>query len=179
MTRSFQTFLESRSWAFELLVLGLRISHRTLSTLVPYRPPVRRIEADRLKALVPSEVRPSTIPAAGLGLFALEPVGPGVTIGEYLGDLILSFGKVLRVRDFRYLAMWEQLDGAIDAAAHPEMMMRYVNHHPDQGKVNVRFRADGHRVFLETTATVGAGAEFFAHYSELYWRLLKQAPAAP
>jgi hypothetical protein len=161
------------------MLLILRIAHKSLSTLAPYSPPYVEIPEDQLKPFIKAEVRESTISEAGLGLFALDSVEKDVVIGEYLGDPVDSFFKALRMPDFRYLAMWEKLDGAIDAIQHPRMAMRYVNHHPDEGSTNIQFRAEGSRVFLVTTRRVDAGAEFFALYAEVYWRLLKMRPAAP
>ena len=166
-------------WRFELMLLILRIAHKSLSTLAPYRPRRVGLPAEKLKPFIRAEVRESTIPEAGRGLFSTDPLEPGTLIGEYLGDSVDSFVKALRMPDFRYLAMWERLDGAIDAADHPGMAMRYVNHHPDEALSNIRFRAEGRRVFLETTRRVEAGEEFFAHYAEAYWRLLGTRPSAP
>lgn len=157
----------------------LRVLHKSVSTLAPYSPPRIEFAAEQFIPFVKAEVRESTIPGAGMGLFALDSVEAGIVIGEYLGDSVDSFFKALRMPDFRYLAMWEKLDGAIDAARHPGMAMRYVNHHPDEELSNIRFRAEGSRVFLLTTRRVEAGAEFFAHYADAYWRLLRVQPTAP
>ena len=179
MRRKFPAVLQWRWWCFELGLLILRVAHRSLSSIAPYSPPHVEFSAEQLKPFVNAEVRESTIPGAGLGLFAIDSVDPGIVIGEYVGDTIDSFFKALRVPDIKYLAMWEKLDGALDAARHPGMAMRYVNHHPDQECSNIRFWAEGSRVFLETTRRVEAGAEFFANYAEVYWRLLRIRPAAP
>jgi len=179
MRSKFPAVLRWRWWCFEISLLILRFAHKSLSTFAPYSPLHAEFTTEQLKPLVRAEVRQSTVPQAGQGLFAIDPVEPGIVIGEYLGDSIDSFFKALRMPDFRYLAMWEKLDGAIDASRHPGMAMRYVNHHPVPELSNIRFRADGRRVFLETTRRVEAGAEFFAHYAEVYWRLLRMRPAAP
>ncbi len=179
MRRKFPAVLRWRWWCFEISLLILRFAHKSLSTLVPYSPPHVEFPAEQFKPFVRAEVLESTIPGAGLGLFAVDPVEPGIVIGEYVGANVGSFFKALRMPDIKYLAMWEKLDGAIDAARHPGMAMRYVNHHPDQELSNILFRAEGRRVFLETTRSVEAGAEFFANYAEVYWRLLRIRPAAP
>lgn len=179
MSRKFPAILRPRWWCFELGLLILRLVHKSLSTFVPYFPPRLDFSEEQLKPLIKAEVRESTVPGAGLGLFAIDSVEAGVVIGEYVGDPVDSFSKALRMPDFRYLAMWEKLDGAIDAARHPGMAMRYVNHHPDPESSNILFCAEGRRVFLKTTRKVDAGAEFFANYAEVYWRLLRIRPAAP
>ncbi len=161
------------------MLLILRVTHKSLSTLFPYSPPHVEFTAEKFEPFVKAEVRESTVPGAGQGLFATESVEPGIVIGEYLGDPVDSFFKALRLPDFRYLAMWQKLDGAIDAARHPGMAMRYVNHHPDPEGSNILFCAEGRRVFLVTTRKVEAGTEFFANYAEGYWRLLRIRPAAP
>ncbi len=114
-----------------------------------------------------------------MGLFAEERVGHGVTIGEYSGDVVDSLVKWLRLRNAEYLALTEDRSISIDGRRHPEMLMRYVNHHPSEKAVNIRFRSEGTRVFLETTKPVGAGEEFFADYGDMYWLLLGIMPHAP
>lgn len=179
MRRKLPAVLRWRWWLFELMLLILRVTHKSLSTLFPYSPPHVEFPAEKFEPFVRAEVRESTVPGAGQGLFAVDPVEPGIVIGEYLGDPVDSFFKALRMPDFRYLAMWEKLDGAVDALHHPGMAMRYVNHHPDPDASNTLFRAEGHRVFLVTTKRVEAEEEFFASYAEGYWRLLGIRPGAP
>jgi hypothetical protein len=179
MRGKFPAILRPRWWCFELGLLILRLVHKSLSTFVPYSPPRAEFPAEQFMPFVTAEVRESTIPGAGQGLFAVDSVEPGIVIGEYLGDPVDSFFKALRMPNFTYLAMWEKLDGAIDAIHHPGMAMRYVNHHPDPESSNILFFAEGRRVFLRTTRKVDAGAEFFANYAEVYWRLLKIRPSAP
>lgn len=179
MPRKFPAVLGARGWCFELGLLLLKLVRKSLSAFVPHCPAQIELSAEQLMPFVTAEVRESTIPAAGLGLFAIDSVEPGIVIGEYLGDPVDSFAKMLRMPDFRYLVMWEKLDGGIDAIRHPDMAMRYVNHHPDPERANIRFLARGRRVFLETTQRVEPGAEFFAHYAGAYWRLLGVRPSAP
>lgn len=111
-----------------------------------------------------------------MGLFCDEPVELGVTIGEYSGDIVDSMLRSLRLRNTEYLALTEEQAISIDGLLHPEMVMRFVNHHPDESTTNIRFRVNGSQVFLETTKPVGPGEEFFADYGDIYWKLLGITP---
>lgn len=108
----------------------------------------------------------------------MENIGPGVIIGEYSGDIVDSLFKWLRLRNTDYTALTENPAVCIDALAHPEMMMRYVNHHPDKARLNVRLWPEGIQVFYETTRPVEIGEEFFTDYGYLYWRLRGITPHA-
>jgi hypothetical protein len=144
--------------------------------LTPYTPPRSEIPPERARAFVKVEVRPSTISGAGQGLFALERIEARVTIGEYTGDIVDSVSKVLRLRDKAYVALTADPAICIDALRRPEVMMRYICHHPQQEKRNVHFRNQGSRKFVETTRPVDPGDELFTDYSDIYWRLTGMTP---
>jgi hypothetical protein len=139
--------------------------------VAPYTPPRNEIPPERARAFVKVEVRPSTIPGAGQGLFAMERIEAGVTIGEYTGDIVDSVFKVLRLPNKDYVALTSNPAISIDALRRPEAMMRYICHHPKEERRNVRYRSDGSRKFLETIRPVDPGQEFLADYSDVYWRL--------
>ena len=148
-----------------------------VSRVAPYTPPRTEIPPARARAFVKVEVRPSTIPGAGQGLFAMERIEAGVTIGEYSGDIIDSVFKVLRLRDKDYVARTSDPSICIDALRRPEVMMRYICHHPKEQKRNVKFRDDGSRKFVETTQPVDPDEELLTDYSDVYWRLRGITPS--
>lgn len=154
---------------------GLR---RILRHIAPYTPPRITIPAERLAPFVLLEVRPSSIPNTGSGVFALQDIEPGITIGEYSGDTVDSVFNWLRLRETDYLALTDDPAISIDALAHPEMLLRYVNHHPDNSRVNVHLRTKDRRVYFETSRPVTSGEEFFTDYGDLYWRIRRIIPRA-
>jgi hypothetical protein len=165
-----ERLLASRAGA--MLVRG---AHGALARIAPHVPQRVEIPPERAAACVRVEVRPSGIPGAGLGLYAAEPVGAGVVIGEYAGDVVGSILKVLRLRSLAYVALDEQY---IDTSRHPEVAMRYVCHHPRPERRNVDFDGEGGRLFLRTTRPVEPGEEFFVDYGAMYWAVHGVEPAS-
>ncbi len=147
-----------------------RFAQWLISSVAPYVPPRAEIPSERANAFVKVAVQSSTIPDAGLGLFSLERVDAGVTIGEYTGDVIDSAFNVVRLRNIDYVA---STGGAswVDAIHRPEVKMRYICHHPKKEKRNVQFRDEGSRKFVETIRPINVGEEIFLDYGDLYWRL--------
>jgi len=148
-----------------------RFARWIVPLVAPYTPPRLEIPAERARAFVKVEIRPSVVPGAGKGLFALERIETGVTIGEYTGDIIDSVFKGLRLHNKDYIALTSNPAISIDALRRPEVMMRYINHHPQAAKRNVRYRSEGTRKFVETIRAVDPGEELFADCSDIYWRL--------
>jgi hypothetical protein len=154
----------------------LRFLRWAVPRVMPYTPPRADISLERARAFVKAEVRPSRIPGAGQGLFALERVEAGVTIGEYAGDIVDSVFKALRLRDKDYVALTDDPAISIDPFRRPEVMMRYICHHPKAERRNVQYINEGSRKFVRTTRVVEPGEEFFTDYGEAYWRLRGLTP---
>ena len=148
-----------------------RFARWVIPLVAPYTPPRTEIPAERAGAFVKLEIRPSVVPGAGKGLFALERIEAGVTVGEYTGDIVDSVFKVLRLSNKDYIALTNNPAICIDALRRPEVMMRYINHHPEAEKRNVRYRSEGASKFVETTRAVDPNEELFADYSDIYWKL--------
>jgi len=155
----------------------LRAVYRVVPKLCPCTPPTCEVPPWRARARVAVEVRPSTLQGAGQGLFALECIEPGEVVGEYVGDVIDSVTKAFRLRDRRYLACTGDPRVRIDALRHPEVVLRYVCHHPRAERRNVRFRPEGTRVWVEATRRVEPGEELFMDYGDSYWRLMGVEPS--
>lgn len=80
------------------------------------------------------------------------------------------------LRDLSYLALGEP---SIDASRHPEVMMRYVCHHPDPARCNVDFRRDEPgRLLFATLRPVAEGDVFFIDYGAMYRARQGLAPRA-
>lgn len=147
-----------------------------LLRLAPYTPPRAEIPPERARAFVKVEIRPSTVRGAGQGLFALERIEAGVTIGEYTGDVVDSRWRAMRLRDRSYLAPTCDTAFFIDALRRPEVMMRYLCHHPRKEKRNAQFMDQGIRKFVVTTRPVDPGEELFIGYGDTYWRMMGISP---
>jgi hypothetical protein len=157
----------------------LRAARWVLAGLFPYTPPYTPLPAERTAARVPVEVRSSSIPNAGLGLFALEPVATGTLISEYCGDAIDSILRWLRTPNLDYAARTSDDYVRIDPAAHPEVHARYINHHDDPRSRNVQLKEIGGRKYYVATRPIAAGEELFSNYGDFYWKLKGLWPRVP
>jgi hypothetical protein len=162
------SLLRSRSGA--TVLRGVRFA---LTRVAPYVPPRVELPEERVRARVAVEVRPSTIPGGGLGLFATEVIEAGTVIGEYMGDPIGSVLNLLRIRDITHM-VGNQL-GFFDTSRHPEVTMRYICGHPSPAKQNVTFDYD-ERILVRASRRIEAGEELLALYEEPYWRLMGITP---
>lgn len=96
------------------VVVGIAVVFGALA--LAFRPPERQLPLEpSLDAL--TEVKPSRIPGAGLGLFAKVPIAAGDTIGHYAGRLM----KGTDVTDSSYLVKLEP------CAAEKLFPFRYVD----------------------------------------------------
>lgn len=154
-----------------------RLLGQAASRLAPYDPPRAELTPERTRAFVPVEVRESSVPGAGLGLFSRERIAEGVVVGEYTGDVVDSWLRLLRTRNRDYVILTDVSGIAIDAARRPEVEMRYICHHPRPERRNVRYRTEGPRAFVVTTRVVEAGEELLTDYGPDYWRLRRIVPA--
>ncbi len=143
-------------------VLGAEAAERVVDT-------VRRGGDVRVKV----EVRASTIPGAGDGLFALEDVPEGAEVGKYVGDVYgEERGKKMRPEDRVYFM---RLGGTplvfVDAGPHRNVLLRFVNDARDPERNNLRWDKAPHQGWAcaVTTRAVHAGEEFFAPYGLWYW----------
>ncbi len=96
----------------------LRAARWVLAGLFSYAPPYTPLPAERTAARIRVEVRSSTIPDAGQGLFVLEPVTAGTLICEYCGATIDSILRWLRTPNLDYAARTSNDYVRIHPAAH-------------------------------------------------------------
>jgi SET domain-containing protein len=114
------------------------------------------------------EVRESTIPGAGLGLFARVPIGLEETIGYYSGDLItwdqLAAGTYSGSR-YIFAISRKMLVVAEGPNANPT---RYINHSAEPNAfavVSTRWKT----VRIEAVQPIAPGEEIFLNYGDQYW----------
>jgi len=112
----------------------------------------------------------STIPNAGLGLFAKCDFKIGEEICDYIGT-IRSLKEVNSSTFNTDYCLFLNLIRHVDALNHPEVLARYINDSPDRDAINVRFQ----RLPKQRKATVialryiKAGEELFVSYGRGYW----------
>jgi hypothetical protein len=134
----------------EIGIVQLRFLRWAIARVAPYTPLPADIPPERARAYVKVEVKPSRIPGAGHGLFALERVEARVVIGEYAGDIVDSVFKVFRLRNKDHVALTDDPSIALDPSRRPEVMMRYICHHPDAARRNVQYINEGSRKYVRT-----------------------------
>jgi hypothetical protein len=178
VSRLFERLLVGMFWRLERSDRGiavLRAMRWVLAGLFPYTPAHTPLPLERTRAYVPVAVRDSTITGAGQGLFVLQSVAAGTVIGEYCGDAIDSVWQWLRLRNLDYVARTANPSVRIDAAAHPEAHVRYINHSADPRARSVRFESRATRKFCVATRDIAAGEELFIDYGDFYWKITARA----
>ncbi|CAK0835934.1 unnamed protein product [Prorocentrum cordatum] len=125
------------------------------------------------------EVRASLIPGAGRGLFAARAFGEGDLLCVYSGTPVPLAQVVRREVSTDYLMGGFGLY-SVDASAHPEVLARYINDHPEGGRRNARFvkLKQQRRALVLASRAIAAGEEIYAGYGEGYWRARPGAMAA-
>mmetsp|Transcript_38867 Transcript_38867/g.61422 ORF Transcript_38867/g.61422 Transcript_38867/m.61422 type:complete len:226 (-) Transcript_38867:63-740(-) len=127
------------------------------------------------------EVRASSLPCAGRGLFAATDFAQGALLpGPYQGRR-LSRTQLQRLRDFSYCMMIPGKSSAC-AAIDAKTCLRKTNplafvngaKTRDQSKlINVKMLHRGGEVYFKTTRCVRSGSEFIVDYGKSYWEGLE------
>ena len=118
------------------------------------------------------EVKTSTIPNAGLGVFVLRDIKKGERIGEYTGHRI-DEKTFQRMRNTQYVFEVTLTGGKseyIDAKSSPCVMAR-VNGAKTQAqkkKVNVRAYQYGKRIYYKAKTDIREGDELLLDYGSDY-----------
>ncbi len=137
-----------------------RRTSRFLRHFFPYNPTVVE-EEDGAEWLV---VRPSLIPEAGNGLFVTQFCPAGTVLCEYKGTRLTGL-QLLRTRDWTYIACYK-FDFWIDAKYHPKVKARFINHHFDPSKRNVRWDERDGRVFYVAERDILPEEELYSDYTD-------------
>lgn len=110
-------------------------------------------------------VGPSTIPGAGLGLFARVPIGLEETIGYYTGEVItLEELEQGRYAGSSYL-LWVTSRHIVVGEGPKANYTRYINHSEEPNAfliVSTRWKT----ARLEAVREIAPGEEIFFHYGE-------------
>lgn len=125
-------------------------------------------------------IKPSTIPAAGRGLFACRDIRAETIIGEYRGRRITTLRAVYALKDDRCVfpialpdrkRLW--IDGNV-----PSNYLRFVNGartSAEQERINVEAYQYASVLKFRTTRPVRAGEELILDYGAEYWESYSSA----
>jgi len=122
------------------------------------------------------EVKESTIPGAGKGLFTSKFIPKGTRIIEYKGRI--RTWKEVEHEDQNFYIFYVSEDHVIDGSRNTKSLARYINDARGLKKIkglsnNCEFICDGLRVFVEATKDIPAGAELFLSYGKEYWQVIR------
>ena len=114
------------------------------------------------------EVKPSTIPAAGRGLFARVPIELEDTIGYYAGEVITSDELVAGKFSGSDYILWVTRNHLIVGEGEKSNYTRYINHGEEPNAylvVSSRWKT----ARFECVKPIAAGDEIFFNYGEEFW----------
>jgi SET domain-containing protein len=122
-------------------------------------------------------VKQSTVPQAGLGLFASRSFTPNQFVSTYSGEEMTEAQLRQRYENTPYgpfgvYTMEVGRDRYVDARNSNSGNARYINDARGTGKSNntrITKSADSTRK-IKTTKHVAAGSEFFVNYGREYWK---------
>jgi SET domain-containing protein len=123
------------------------------------------------------EVKESTIPGAGLGLFTKVAIEKGTWIAEYKGR-ITTWKEVKHDSTNMYLYTINPRH-VIDARRTKKSLARYANDAKGLTRVkgitnNCVYVNDGLRAFVEAAKNIPAGAEILVDYGKPYWDVIRE-----
>jgi SET domain-containing protein len=123
------------------------------------------------------EVKESTIPNSGKGLFTTEFIPKGTRIVEYKGR-ITTWKEVKNDSGNGYIYTINN-NHVIDAQKTLKALARYANDARGLIKVkgitnNCTYVNDGLKAYIESVKDIPAGAEIFVDYGKEYWEVVRE-----
>jgi hypothetical protein len=107
------------------------------------------------------EVRPSSIPGGGRGVFAKQAIPKGKCLGYYRGAIV----NASEIENTDYALTLE--DGTVVCGRNHGNFVSIINCHLGSGRPNnVEFRPDG---TLVSTLDIRPNEELFTNYGKDYW----------
>ena len=115
-------------------------------------------------------VAPSTISAAGQGLFAKRAFRRGEVVCELAGRVV-PWPHLLTRRDDTYTLQLSPFV-YVDAKDNPEVLARFINDNADRLRLNLAWRKQPAIGRAEAIALrdISAGEELFVSYGQRYWK---------
>ncbi len=123
------------------------------------------------------EVRKSTIPEAGMGLFTKELIAKGTRIVEYKGKITTWKGANHLDGANPYIFYVKQ-SHVIDTLNYKKALARYANDAKGLTRIkgmtnNCKFVVEGLRVYMEAEKVIPAGGELLVGYGKEYWDTIR------
>lgn len=123
------------------------------------------------------EVKESTLPGAGNGLFARDFIPRGTRIVEYKGK-ISTWKDVNHDDGDNGYIYYVKRNHVIDARNQKTAMARYANDARGISRVkginnNSTYVEDGVKVYIESRKDIPAGEEIFVEYGKEYWDVIR------
>lgn len=124
------------------------------------------------------EVKKSTIPGAGKGLFTKKMIGKGSLITEYIGT-ITTWKEVDHEEGNNAYIYYVNRNYVIDASKHTKSVARYANdarglQRPKGFRNNSQYIMENNRVFIEAVSDIEAGGEILVSYGKEYWDVIRR-----
>ncbi|MBL7882939.1 MAG: SET domain-containing protein [Bacteroidia bacterium] len=125
------------------------------------------------------EVKRSTIPGAGKGLFTKRDIKKGERIVEYLGEIITEAELDRRAeKDIYGYAFYINKNRCIDAYYTPEAIARYANDAKGLTRIkglnnNACYDIWKNKGWIKAEKNIKAGSEIFVSYGAEYWKDIK------
>lgn len=120
-------------------------------------------------------IKPSLIPNAGLGVFALRNIKKGKILGYYKGK-ILTEDQYLKLKNKEYIFeinLKNQPNIYIDAKSKKlSNWTRYVNGAKTKKQkkmINIKPIQRGYNIYYTTLRDIKKGEELIMDYGEFYW----------
>ncbi|HZH97195.1 MAG TPA: SET domain-containing protein [Flavisolibacter sp.] len=124
------------------------------------------------------EIKTSTIPGSGLGLFTKEFIPKGAHVIEYKGRITTWKNADKDEGRNAYLFRVKQYH-TLDARPYLKAKARYANDANGFTRVkglknNCVYVIEGLRVFVEAVKDIPAGSEILVDYGKEYWQIMKE-----
>ena len=124
------------------------------------------------------EVKKSTIPGAGKGLFSKNPIPKGTYIVEYTGT-ITTWKEVDHDEGNNVYIYYVNRNHVIDANKHTKALARYANdarglQRPKGFRNNSQYVNDENRIYIQALRDINAGDEILVSYGKEYWDVIKK-----
>lgn len=124
------------------------------------------------------EVKHSTLPASGKGLFTTKAIAKGTRIVEYKGK-ITTWAAANHDGGNNAYIYYISRNYVIDASGYKSSVARFANDAAGLTRVkgisnNAQYVMEGKRIFIESTKTILAGAEILVSYGKDYWDVIKK-----
>ena len=120
------------------------------------------------------EVKPSTLPGAGMGLFTKVAIEPGDRIGDYTGKVLTDAqANSEPYVDSLYL-VWICKDHWVLGEGEGSNYTRYINHCDVDPNAELRTHARWKKAWISARAYIDPGEELFFDYGDDYWDVCDQ-----